>query len=869
MQKFNLFLPVKPNLKYSSKFKSPTKFLFWTKIYYLNQEIQYQIYKNEIYQKNISYLNFEKIIKSSFLSELNIIYSFLNQLRINLEDSSQTKSINNFNLVKNNQIIKYLMFYFLNKKNKSLKQPKLLKKTSNSILKTIYRFKKKNNKTLTKLQALKRIIILNDYKANKYIFGSQKKINQRKKISFVQNFNTKSNFLVQNLFYKYWFLKISEPYFKGSENVQFIFEDKSTKKNIPYNIFFYIKIIFVYLYLEPKFILNLTLFLKRKNLYLFFEKNIVENYKNTFFDKIELNPSLLIDSPFFNKKNLLSQIKNSFINLKISQQMLKNQPILLYFIKNKSKKYSKRQKSPKILNTGYYIKILKIFYKLHFLKAKENYFFQNCLILYTEKKIIDYIISKTITLTSSIITYKFLAINTFLNLKKNKIHSKINLFFSLNSYKTLFFKLKKVFYKNLTKNLAIHIFYNKTFLYLKKMYIVKLKINLKNMYNIKKKLIKELNHISLYLFDLKNLLVSYSIKNHMYKIHFLKLIFFYIFNLRINWKIIDSIEKFKLERQISGLTSNFSKKENNKKIPIDLISIFKPALMSNLKNSIKLSTFLTSYYNLILQIQIKQYKIVFNTFFIFYGESLLLFHSKSSIFNKHKQSFFNSLYKENISIKKKKLCHTIFSLNKTPSGFIFYGFYIFQKTKSHKLTCFQNNIQQNLNFIEKKTSNLIFNKLKTNKKIPYFYLNYPETTIQPSKNNIQNHIKQIKYIIYKSQGQTQENLIHKISPIINKWSNYYQLVAIRAILNNCDYLLMKMLWKWCLKRHNDKNNLWIKEKYFSSLNHQKTLFTTEKHIYLENEYQPLKTQLESTEIVRFQNKKTLNKKLFVVLAEYK
>ena len=45
-----------------------------------------------------------------------------------------------------------------------------------------------------------------------------------------------------------------------------------------------------------------------------------------------------------------------------------------------------------------------------------------------------------------------------------------------------------------------------------------------------------------------------------------------------------------------------------------------------------------------------------------------------------------------------------------------------------------------------------------------------------------------------------------------------------------DFLLMKILWKWCYKRHYSANNFWIKEKYFHSLNNEELLFTEKKKI---------------------------------------
>jgi hypothetical protein len=97
-----------------------------------------------------------------------------------------------------------------------------------------------------------------------------------------------------------------------------------------------------------------------------------------------------------------------------------------------------------------------------------------------------------------------------------------------------------------------------------------------------------------------------------------------------------------------------------------------------------------------------------------------------------------------------------------------------------------------------------------------------QTVILPAKENLKNHMNQIKDIFFKVQGESQESLIKKTSSIIHKWSDYYKIIPRNS--NKLQFLLVKILWKWCSKRHNHVSNFWIKEKYFFSLNNKKYLF---------------------------------------------
>jgi hypothetical protein len=365
----------------------------------------------------------------------------------------------------------------------------------------------------------------------------------------------------------------------------------------------------------------------------------------------------------------------------------------------------------------------------------------------------------------------------------------------------------------------------------------------------------------------------------------------------------------------------------------------------NYNSLILLNKFFNNFFNLVLKIKVIKFKHSLNKFYIYYGKNLLFFHYNSSFLKKYLNSFINLLCFYNLTINKKKLFHSIFPLKKYFSGFIFYGFYIFQKVTVNKffkhkqllkknkyfityLICLANqeflsnkldilkfkgiiNLKNKLSFekhlkvginslilkskLKKKihfnlTNNsnrkkilnffihknfyllknckvklvnykkfssfikqdnfllkyqtlmnnkniIILNSFNFNNKLDEFpyksfssiiILSYLSNLILPSDKNIKNHLNQIKTIVSKSQGESHEFLIKKLAPLINKWCNYYKIISKKRFFNKCDFLLMKILWKWCSKRHNFNSNSWIKEKYFYSINNKKSLFAKKK-----------------------------------------
>lgn len=96
--------------------------------------------------------------------------------------------------------------------------------------------------------------------------------------------------------------------------------------------------------------------------------------------------------------------------------------------------------------------------------------------------------------------------------------------------------------------------------------------------------------------------------------------------------------------------------------------------------------------------------------------------------------------------------------------------------------------------------------------------------LNPSKNQIKLYFKELKTIIKTANSSNQETLILKLSFPIRIWVYYYKIILNKQILKYCDYLLFKLLWRWCCRRHPNKNKKWIKYKYFQKINGKTWVF---------------------------------------------
>ena len=89
--------------------------------------------------------------------------------------------------------------------------------------------------------------------------------------------------------------------------------------------------------------------------------------------------------------------------------------------------------------------------------------------------------------------------------------------------------------------------------------------------------------------------------------------------------------------------------------------------------------------------------------------------------------------------------------------------------------------------------------------------------IKPSKQKVKRFLKKIQATIKEYSSVSQELLIRKLNPMIRGWCNYYRHVCSKEVFAFVDYKMFWMLKRWAERRHPKKNALWIKNKYWHSI----------------------------------------------------
>ncbi|NEQ37355.1 MAG: group II intron reverse transcriptase/maturase [Okeania sp. SIO3I5] len=101
-----------------------------------------------------------------------------------------------------------------------------------------------------------------------------------------------------------------------------------------------------------------------------------------------------------------------------------------------------------------------------------------------------------------------------------------------------------------------------------------------------------------------------------------------------------------------------------------------------------------------------------------------------------------------------------------------------------------------------------------------------KTNIKPSLESIRSHYSQISEVIDRHKSAPQVALIRKLNSLIKIWVNYYSGVVNQKIFQDLDSLIFQKLWSWAKRRHPNKNNRWICQRYWQTRGEKKRVFST-------------------------------------------
>ena len=150
--------------------------------------------------------------------------------------------------------------------------------------------------------------------------------------------------------------------------------------------------------------------------------------------------------------------------------------------------------------------------------------------------------------------------------------------------------------------------------------------------------------------------------------------------------------------------------------------------------------------------------------------------------------------------------------------------------------------------------------------------------IKPAKENVKTFLSKIREVVKSNKTIKQVDMIRLLNPVIMGWTNYYRYFVSKKTFSKVASEIFKVLWQWAKRRHGNKNNQWIKKKYFKTKEKRNWVFSDDglelfnppdvviqRFVKIKGEANPFDPQFETYFEKRLGRKMandiTLNKKL--------
>jgi RNA-directed DNA polymerase len=99
-----------------------------------------------------------------------------------------------------------------------------------------------------------------------------------------------------------------------------------------------------------------------------------------------------------------------------------------------------------------------------------------------------------------------------------------------------------------------------------------------------------------------------------------------------------------------------------------------------------------------------------------------------------------------------------------------------------------------------------------------------KTLVKPSAKNRKALLDKVRLVIKGHAQAKAGNLIRMLNPIIRGWANYHRHASSKQTFVKVDHAIFQALWKWARRRHPNKPQRWVKEKYSHRIDQRNWVF---------------------------------------------
>jgi RNA-directed DNA polymerase len=101
---------------------------------------------------------------------------------------------------------------------------------------------------------------------------------------------------------------------------------------------------------------------------------------------------------------------------------------------------------------------------------------------------------------------------------------------------------------------------------------------------------------------------------------------------------------------------------------------------------------------------------------------------------------------------------------------------------------------------------------------------------RPSKESLKSVMGKVKSIISKEgMAMSQDELIRTLNPVLRGWSSYHRSVVASRTFRVLNQYVFTTLWRWAVRRHNNKGYYWVKNRYWHRRGTRNWVFCTKEN----------------------------------------
>jgi RNA-directed DNA polymerase len=97
--------------------------------------------------------------------------------------------------------------------------------------------------------------------------------------------------------------------------------------------------------------------------------------------------------------------------------------------------------------------------------------------------------------------------------------------------------------------------------------------------------------------------------------------------------------------------------------------------------------------------------------------------------------------------------------------------------------------------------------------------------LKPSRRSVKTFVTKVQKTIDRAGSLTAGQLIQRLNQQIKGWTMYHRQASSKRIFTQVDRRLFRLVWHWCLRRHNHKSRTWVKQTYFQRRGNRHWVFT--------------------------------------------